>query len=267
MLIWSVDPVAMQVCGIQVYWYGVIYGFSLATAWSVVTAIFRGLRTAGVAQIPSKELFDQFMLYAIIYMLIGARLGHVLFFEFEYYFANPMEILMIRNGGLSFHGGAIALVMHTYAFNRRHGLSWRVMVDVLCLGSALGLGLGRLANFFNQELYGKICASDIAVIFPLVDRFPRYPTQLFEALFEGFVNFWILMIIYRVCGARIIGTCTMASVFAIIYSSSRFVIEFYKDVEVCTYFNCVSLTIGQTLSLALFAFGVFLWQHCRKNEA
>jgi phosphatidylglycerol:prolipoprotein diacylglycerol transferase len=192
-------------------------------------------------------------------MLVGARIGHVLFFEFEYYLANPLEILMIRNGGLSFHGGVIALAAYTYTFNMRHDLSWKIMLDALCIGGSLGIGFGRIANFCNQELYGKVCASNIAVIFPMVDHLPRYPTQLFESLFEGFINFWILMLIFRSRGVKIIGACKISSIFAIVYSSSRFVIEFYKDVETCTYFHCISLTIGQTLSLAFFTFGIFLW--------
>jgi phosphatidylglycerol:prolipoprotein diacylglycerol transferase len=259
MFIWSVDPIAFQVFGLPIYWYGIIYGFSLASAWAVTTFVLRKLRAAGITQIPSKELFDQFMLFAIIFMLVGARLGHVLFFDFEYYCDNPLEIPMIRKGGLSFHGGAIALAVYIYFFNKRRGLSWKIMMDALCIGSSLGLGIGRIANFFNQELYGKVCTLDFAVIFPMVDNMPRYPTQLFESIFEGFINFWILIVTFRISGTKVIGNCKIPAIFAIVYSSSRFIIEFYKDVEVCTYFNCISLTVGQTLSIALFIFGIFLF--------
>jgi phosphatidylglycerol:prolipoprotein diacylglycerol transferase len=193
-------------------------------------------------------------------MIIGARLGHVLFFDFEYYLNNPFEVLMIRKGGLSFHGGAIALAVYAYFFNKRRGLSWKIMMDALCIGGALGLGLGRIANFFNQELYGKVCSSDFAVIFQMVDHMPRYPTQIFESIFEGFINFWILIATFKIGGTKVIGNCKIPAIFSIIYSSSRFVIEFYKDVEVYTYFKCISLTVGQALSIALFMFGIWMFR-------
>jgi phosphatidylglycerol:prolipoprotein diacylglycerol transferase len=132
------------------------------------------------------------------------------------------------------------------------------MTDILCLAGALGLGIGRIANFVNQELYGRICSADFAVIFSLVDHMPRYPTQLFESVFEGLLNFWVLLIVFRLKGVIAIGSGILTSIFCIIYSSARFVIEFYKEVPIEQYFGWLSLTIGQTLSIALFLFGIFV---------
>ena len=257
MFIWSVSPVAFSIGPLPVYWYGIIYATALFASWAVATWILRKLRNNEV-EVPTKEEFDSFMFWAIVVVIIGARLGHILFFDLEYYIKHPIEIFMLRNGGLAFHGSVIALVIYILVYVKRHQISWKIMADVLAIAGALGVGIGRFANFMNQELYGQVTSSEMSVIFSFVDNMPRYPTQIFEAFFEGLLNFWLLFIIFRLKGVKIIGTGAMAAIFCIVYSSARFVIEFFKDVEFYTYFNLISLTVGQILSIALFLFGIFV---------
>lgn len=257
MFIWSVSPIAFSIGPLPVYWYGIIYAISLFSAWAVATWILRKLRFNNIP-VPTKESFDSFMFWAIISVIVGARLGHVLFFDLSYYMRHPAEIFMIRNGGLAFHGAIITLAIYTFIYVRRQNFSWRILTDVLAIAGALGVGIGRFANFMNQELYGQITASDLGVIFSFVDNFPRYPTQIFEAFFEGLLNFWLLFIIFRLKGVKLIGTSIPTAIFCMVYSAARFVIEFYKDVEVHTFFNTVALTTGQILSILLFLFGVFI---------
>ena len=257
MFIWSVSPIAFSIGSLPVYWYGIIYATALFSSWAIATWILRKLRNNDIS-VPTKEEFDSFIFWAIVTIIVGARLGHVLFFDLEYYIKHPFEIFMIRNGGLAFHGSVIALVVYILAYVRRRKLSWKIMADVLAIAGALGVGIGRFANFMNQELYGQVTSSEMAVIFTLVDNLPRYPTQIFEAFFEGLLNFWFLFIVFRLKGGTLIGTGVPTAIFCIIYSSARFVIEFYKDVEVYTYFNTISLTVGQILSIALFLFGIFM---------
>lgn len=265
MFIWSVSPVAFSIGILPIYWYGIIYATALFSSWAVATWVLRKLRNNDI-HVPSKEEFDSFMFWAIVSVVVGARLGHILFYELEYFLKHPMEIIMIRNGGLSFHGSVIALVVYVFMYVKRHKISWKIMADVLAIAGALGVGIGRFANFMNQELYGKVTSSDIAVIFSLVDNMPRYPTQIIEAFFEGLLNFWLLFIIFRLKGVKVIGTGIIASIFCIVYSSARFIIEFYKEVEVYTYFDSVALTVGQILSIALFLFGVFVL-YCRRDSS
>lgn len=265
MFIWSVSPIAFLIGNLPVYWYGIIYATALFLSWAVATWVLRKLRNNNI-KVPTKEEFDSFMFWAIISIVVGARLGHVLFYELEYFVKHPLEIIMIRNGGLSFHGSVIALAIYVFAYVKRHKISWKIMADVLAIAGALGVGIGRFANFMNQELYGKITSSDMAVIFSFVDNMPRYPTQIIEALFEGLLNFWILFVMFRLKGVKIIGTGIATVIFCIVYSSARFVIEFYKEVEVYTYFNAIALTVGQVLSLALFLFGVFVLYYRRDNS-
>ncbi len=265
MIIWSVSPVAFKLGTLPVYWYGIIYATALFSAWAVATWILRKLRNNNIS-VPSKEAFDNFMFWTIVSIIVGARLGHILFYELEYFIRHPLEIIMIRNGGLSFHGSVIALTIYVFAYVKRHNISLKIMADVLAIAGALGVGIGRFANFMNQELYGKITSSDMAVIFSFVDNMPRYPTQLLEAFFEGLLNFWILFIIFRLKGVKIIGTGVPFSIFCTIYSSARFIIEFYKEVEVYTYFNAIALTVGQVLSMALFLFGLFVLYYRRDGS-
>ncbi len=265
MFIWSVSPVAFSIGSLPVYWYGVIYATALFLSWAAATWVLRKLRSNNI-NVPTKEEFDNFMFWAIVSIVIGARIGHVLFYEPEYFLKHPLEIIMIRNGGLSFHGSVIALAIYVFAYVRHRKVSWKIMADVLAIAGALGVGIGRFANFMNQELYGQITSSDMAVIFSLVDNMPRYPTQIIEAFFEGLLNFWLLFVIFRLKGVKIIGTGVITAVFCIVYSSARFVIEFYKEVEVYTYFNAITLTVGQVLSIALFLFGVFVLYYRRDSQ-
>jgi len=264
MLIWSVSPIALSIGNFNIYWYGIIYATALFSSWAIATWILRKLRNNKIS-VPSKEDFDKFMFWGIIFIIIGARLGHVLFFDLEYYITYPLEIFMLRNGGLSFHGSAIALAIYTYFFMKKQNFSWKLLADVLSLAGAFGVGIGRIANFMNQELYGRISTIDFSVIFSLVDHMPRYPTQLFESFFEGFLNFIILFFIFQLKGIKIIGTGLITALFCIIYSAARFAIEFYKDVETYTYFNSITLTVGQILSIALFLFGIFML-YLKNNE-
>jgi phosphatidylglycerol:prolipoprotein diacylglycerol transferase len=242
---------------LNIYWYGIIYATALISSWAVATWLLRILRNECIV-VPSKEKFDSFVFWAIISIIISARIGHILFFDFEYYFAHPTEVIMIRNGGLSFHGAIIGLVLYSYKFVKKMHIPWKLLTDILSIAGAFGVGVGRIANFVNQELYGKIATTNLSVIFSYVDHMPRYPTQLLESFFEGFLNFWILFIVFKFKGVKIVGNGIITSLFCIIYSSSRFVIEFFKEVETYTYFNTIILTVGQTLSIALFLFGIFM---------
>lgn len=257
MFIWSASPIAFSIGSLDVYWYGVIYANALFLSWCVATWTLRKLRFNNI-NVPTKESFDSFMFWAIVSIIVGARLGHVLFFDLEYFLTHPLEIFMLRNGGLSFHGSVMGLAIYSYFYIKKQNFSWKLFADVLCLAGALGVGIGRFANFMNQELYGQITTGTMGIIFSFVDNMPRYPTQIFEAFFEGLLNFWILFIIFRLNGVKIMGSGIITAIFCIIYSSARFIIEFYKEVETYTYFNTITLTVGQILSIALFLFGIFV---------
>ncbi|MDR2666854.1 MAG: prolipoprotein diacylglyceryl transferase [Holosporales bacterium] len=265
MFIWSTSPIAFTIGTLNIYWYGIIYATALISSWAIATWLLRILRDNKIV-VPSKEEFDSFVFCAIISIIVGARIGHVLFFDFEYYLSHPSEIVMIRNGGLSFHGAIIGLAIYSYRFVRKVHMPWKLLIDILSIAGAFGVGVGRIANFMNQELYGKISTSEMSVVFSYVDHMPRYPTQLFESFFEGFLNFWLLFIVFKFKGIKVVGSGVITSLFCIMYSSSRFVIEFFKEVETYTYFKYVTLTVGQTLSIPLFIFGIFVLYFKLNND-
>jgi phosphatidylglycerol:prolipoprotein diacylglycerol transferase len=257
MFLLDISPVAFTFGQIPVYWYGIIYALSIFASWKFACYIIKNSDYT-----PSKPEFEKFIFGGIIACIIGARLGHVLFFEFEYYISHPLEIIMIRNGGLSFHGGIIGIFVVSYNFCKKKGYNFKILADILSFSGAIGVSLGRIANFINQELYGTVTGVEWAVIFSRVDNMPRHPSQLYESLFEGLFSFWIMLIFWKTRGPKSIGSGLYAFIFMLIYSSSRYIVEFFKDVEVLTFFGTFSFTVGQILSIILFISAFFIINFC-----
>lgn len=255
------SPVAFSFGHISIYWYGIIYATSILLSWKFACYIIR--KTPNAPSIPE---FDVFMFAGIIACVVGARLGHILFFEFEYYLQHPLDIMMIRNGGLSFHGAVIGIISVVVWFSRKYKYNFKVMADILAFAGSIGIFCGRIANFINQELYGSPTGVKWAVIFSRVDSLPRHPTQIYESIFEGLFSFWIMLILWKLRGVRSIGTGVYAFIFLTIYSSSRYIIEFFKDVEVITYFNMFSITVGQILSIVFFLLAICVLKYRSKSD-
>ena len=252
------STVAFSIGNFNVYWYGILFAISLLIGWYVSNNIIQRLNCIGYSKLTLKD-FDSFLFFGLIIVIVFSRLGHVLFYDFQFYKNNPMEILMIRHGGLAFHGGLIGLIIYVYIYCKKKNILWLLLLDILSISASAGLITGRLANFFNQELVGKIWASEYGVIFPLVDTFPRYPTQLYEALTEGLLAFFIQIIYLNSNGWKSFGTGKYSVIFGIVYSTSRFIIEFYKDVEEIFIANTILLTVGQILCILMFMISLVLY--------
>ncbi|MDR0552585.1 MAG: prolipoprotein diacylglyceryl transferase [Holosporales bacterium] len=267
MIVWNLSPIAFSLGGkIDVYWYGIIYALSVMISWKISCSIIR--RAEIQINIPD---FDKFMLVGIVACIIGARLGHIVFFDLNYYLQNPHEIFMLRNGGLSFHGGILGLIGTIIWFSRQYKIGFKIIADILSFAGSIGIFLGRIANFINQELYGKITSVDWAVIFSMVDNMPRHPTQLYEALFEGALSFVVMRAYWSFHGMRntekYIGSGKYSFIFLSIYSSSRYFIEFFKEVEpVESLSNVLFITTGQLLSVLLFIFALLVIVLPRKKR-
>ncbi len=259
------STIAFSIGNFNIYWYGILFAISLLVGWYIANNIVKRLNILGYLKLTLNE-FDSFLFLGLIIVIVFSRLGHVLFYEFQFYKSNPLEIFMIRNGGLAFHGGLIGLILYTYIYCKRKQISWLFLSDILSISASAGLITGRLANFFNQELVGKVWASKYGVVFPLVDTFPRYPTQLYEALTEGLLAFFIQIIYLNINGWKSFGTGKYSLIFCIVYSSSRFIIEFYKDVEEIFITDNLLLTVGQILCILMFVFGLLLyWMTSKKT--
>lgn len=259
----NISPIAFTIGTLDIYWYGVLYAVSLLISWCFASIIVKKINENTICPITLNDL-DHFLFIGIIITILSARLGHILFYDLNYYLNYPLEIFMLRNGGLSFHGSLIGLTTYIYFYCKKKNISKIFISDLLSISAPLGLITGRLANFVNQELYGKIWINNKGVIFPLVDSFPRYPTQIFEAITEGLLTFFINIFVLRLLKWKSVGSGIYTTFFFIIYSSSRFIIEFYKDVENIYVLNNFIFTIGQLLCMVMFIFGIFIFNLNKK---
>ena len=186
MFINKFDPVAFQIFTFEIRWYSLAYIFGILLGYLYCK---KKLITDDYFQ----KLFDDYILYLILGIIIGGRLGYVLIYNFNYYSKNPIEILMIWQGGMSFHGAVIGIILLTYIFCSRDNVSSFYFLDLVALTAPIGIFLGRISNFINSELYGYETNLPWAVKFIQVDDLYRHPSQLYEALFEGLVLFFILL--------------------------------------------------------------------------
>ena len=250
------NPVLLQMGPLKVHWYGLAYAAGIMMGWK--HAIY--LAKAYVPSLLPKYL-DTFVTWIVLGIVIGGRLGHVVFYELDHYINHPTEILMTWKGGMSFHGGLIGVIVAALLYWRRLNIPFFTFADILATASTIGLGLGRIANFINAELYGTVTDLPWGVIFPHAGTLPRHPSQLYEAFGEGLL-LWLLLnqawkfSILRNQPGRITG------LFFIGYGVIRFLIEYVREPEIFYTVGTIMITQGQLLSLPLIAIGTY-WL-CRR---
>tara|TARA_B100000029_G_scaffold120931_2_gene114273 strand:+ start:485 stop:1198 length:714 start_codon:yes stop_codon:yes gene_type:complete len=203
----------------------------------------------------SVNFIDNFMIISLISLLIGGRLGYVIFYDITYYLNNPIKILMIWQGGMSFHGGLIGAFIGLLIFSKNQNIKFFDISDLISLYIPIGLGLGRIGNFINGELYGKPTNTDWGVIFPAIDQIPRHPSMLYEAFLEGLVLFFLMRMIFYKNPSKGI----LTSYFLIIYGVFRFSIEFLRvpDSHIGYLYNNW-LTMGQLLCIPMIITGIII---------
>lgn len=230
-------------------WYSLSYIAGIVLGWWL---LLRMLKQPGAPM--TADHADGFVTWATLGVIIGGRLGYVLFYNLAQYVANPVQILQVWDGGMSFHGGMVGMIVAVFIFAVRSGISALRMLDYIACLAPIGLGLGRLANFANGELWGRPTGSDWGVIFPGAGPEPRYPSQLFEAGLEGALLFAVLMWLFWRTGARL-RPGVLAGVFGVGYGLSRFVVEYFREPDRQLGVLDVGLTMGQVLTLPMLAAG------------
>jgi phosphatidylglycerol:prolipoprotein diacylglycerol transferase len=248
------DPVAFSLGPLHIRWYGLMYLFGFASGWLL------GRRRAARPHWPwPPAAVDDMLTCAMLGVILGGRLGYVLFYDLETYVQAPWEILRIWNGGMSFHGGLLGVLAALAFFARGRGASFLTVTDFVAPLVPPGLFFGRLGNFINGELWGKISDLPWAVVFPGGGPWPRHPSQLYEAALEGLVLFVVLWLY----SARPRKTGAVSGLFALGYGLARFCVEFVRvpDAQI-GYLALGWLTMGQVLCLPLILAGLFLL--CRK---
>ena len=249
MFINNFDPVAFEIFSLEIRWYSLAYIIGILLGWYLSKKIF----------IPNniKARFDDYVTYVIIGLILGGRLGYILLYNLEYYLNNFLDIFKIWQGGMSFHGGVIGIIVASILFSKKNNENVFKYLDIIALISPIGIFFGRIANFINSELYGIETSVPWAVQFIQIDNLYRHPSQLYEAALEGIILFLILIYFWTKDKLKTPGK--LSALFLIFYSIFRFIIEYFRTPDEHLGYLTLNLTMGQLLSFLFFITGVSLY--------
>ncbi len=250
----TIDPVLIEIGPLAVRWYGLAYVAGLILAWRYVRRL-----AGGPPEVTTARDVDDFLVWATLGVILGGRLGYVLFYKPVYFLYDPLEIFKMWHGGMSFHGGLLGVVVATLWFVRKRKIELLAFSDVIACAAPIGLFFGRLANFINGELYGRATDLPWGIVFPGRDAgpLPRHPSQLYEAGLEGILLFTLLYLLWRIEGVRR-RRGVLVGVFLTGYALSRMLVELVRQPDDHIGFLLGGSTMGQWLSLPMLAIGVWM---------
>tara|TARA_A100001011_G_scaffold345868_1_gene381881 strand:- start:230 stop:1024 length:795 start_codon:yes stop_codon:yes gene_type:complete len=260
----NLDPVLFDFGIIVIRWYSLSYIFGIILGWWLGKKIINHVIKDVNFKFNIRE-FDDLITYLIIAIIVGGRLGYIIFYNLGFYIDNPFDIIKVWQGGMSFHGALLGIIVGTYLFSKKRNVPTFFLLDIVACVSPIGIFLGRIANFINGELIGKVTEVSWSVIFPTIDDLPRHPSQLYEAMLEGVVLLLILnSLIFR--QKYKMGTCSY--LFLIYYGVFRIISEFFRqpDAQIGYLFNLFSM--GTLLSFLMIIAGFVLLNILqKKNES
>jgi len=258
------DPVLIQIGPLAIRWYALAYIVGILGGWVYARALIRAERLwSGKAALTVVD-FDDFILWVTLGIILGGRLGYVLFYNPSYFVAHPSEIIQLWKGGMSFHGGFLGCVIAVIGFARWRGISILSLGDIVCAVAPIGLFLGRIANFINAELWGRTTDVAWAFVFPGAGPLPRHPSQLYEAALEGIVLFAALAVMMRFGALKRPGTILGA--FCLGYGLARTICEFFREPDQQLGYLWGGATMGMLLSLPLMIAGIALIVAARRAK-
>ena len=257
MFINNFDPVALEIFSLEIRWYSLAYIAGILLGWLIAKKLF--LKNSEI-----NKNFDDYITYLIIGIILGGRIGYVLFYNFEFYINNLLDILKVWEGGMSFHGGVIGIVITSVLFAKKNNQNTFLYLDIVALVAPIGIFFGRIANFINSELYGTITNLPWAVTFIQIDNQPRHPSQIYEALLEGLILFLILL--YFTNRGNLSKPGLISGLFLIFYSIFRFFIEFFRVPDEQIGYLILSLTMGQIISLLFASIGIAIFYFKNENK-
>lgn len=253
----NIDPILIEVGPLRLSWYGLMYVFGFTASYLLVLYQIKR-KDFGLLKLEVENLY----FYLILGLVIGARLGYVLFYDLKMYIENPFEIVAIWHGGMSFHGGLIGVLIVAIVFCRKNQKSfWRVS-DLVIVTAPIGLGLGRIGNFINGELYGRVARVPWAMIFPKGGPLPRHPSQLYESALEGGLLFVILWFLKD----RKLPDGSLLAIFLFLYGAFRFSVEFFREPDVQLGFILGPFTMGQVLCTLMMIGGALLMAYVKMRR-
>ncbi len=257
----NIDPVAIAIGPFAIRWYALAYIVGIVLGWRYCIHLAKRSDFP-----PNARDFDDFMIWAVLGVILGGRLGYVLFYKPADHFQNPVEILYVWQGGMSFHGGLLGIVVAILVFSHRRGFPTLALSDLIAAAAPIGLFFGRIANFINGELFGRTTDVPWAVVFPQGGHLPRHPSQLYEAFLEGIILFVLLAVLaHRPEATRRVGLLT--GVFFLGYGASRTFVELFREPDAHLGFILGPLTMGQILSIPMILIGLYLIVRAYLNGA
>jgi phosphatidylglycerol:prolipoprotein diacylglycerol transferase len=258
MWVHNIDPIALDLGFIQVHWYGLMYliGFGAAL-------LLGNYRADQAGSGWSRDQVSDFIFWGAMGVVLGGRFGYVFFYNFEYFLESPLWLFKIWEGGMSFHGGLLGVIVALWLFGRKNNKSFAQMADFVAPLVAIGLGAGRVGNFIGGELWGRVTDAPWGVVFPQVDRFARHPSQLYEAFLEGVIMFVILWLY----SSKQRPPFAVSGLFLILYGLFRSLVEFYREPDAHIGFIAFGwLTKGQLLSVPMIAIGAVLMVYAYQQQ-
>ena len=248
-MIHDINPIFISLGDFHIYWYGIMYLIAFLSAWYVGNLYIKK-NIVGI----NRDGFSDLMFYCFLGILIGGRVGYTIFYNFSYTLENPITIFYLWNGGMSFHGGFIGVILAIVYFCKKNKIPFFEISDFIVRLVPIGLFTGRVGNFINGELWGKPTDIIWGVIFPKIDNLPRHPTQIYEAILEGIVLFIILNFVFT----EKLKASVMTSYFLILYSLFRFTVEFFRVPDAHIGYLALNwVTMGQILCIPMFLLGLY----------
>ena len=257
MFINNLNPVALELFNFEIKWYSLAYILGILLGWILCKKIF-------IKDTKINEKFDDYLTYSILGIIIGGRLGYILFYNFNYYLNNFFDIFKIWHGGMSFHGGLLGIIIASILFAKKNNQNPFIYMDLVSLVAPIGIFFGRLANFINSELYGTVSNVPWSVIFVKVDNLTRHPSQLYEAFLEGIILF--LLLIYFRKKNYLLKPGTISGLFLIFYSIFRFFVEFYRVPDEHIGYLAFNLSTGQIVSVVFLIIGTIVFYLKNENK-
>ena len=257
----NIDPIAFKIGPVAVHWYGLMYLIGFLSLYALGRwRIAKGQVKPGI----DKNLLDDLLFFGVLGVIAGGRLGYILFYKLEHYLANPLEIFAVWQGGMSFHGGFLGVLVAMWWVARKHKLRWLTITDFLAPLVPLGLGAGRIGNFINGELWGRVAPDALpwAMIFAASGNAPRHPSQLYQFALEGMILFVILWLY----SAKPRPTGAVSGVFLIGYGLFRFIAEYFREPDDFLGLLALNMSMGQWLSLPMVLAGIVMLRLAYKHR-
>jgi phosphatidylglycerol:prolipoprotein diacylglycerol transferase len=261
MYIHNLDPIIINFGFLEIRWYSLAYIFGIFLGFYYAKHV---IKKFWYKENINVRVLDNFLIYLILGIILGGRLGYILFYNFYYYYQNPLEILFLWRGGMSFHGGVIGVLIASIIFTKKNNVKILVLTDIVVCATPIGIFLGRIANFINGELYGKKTFSDYGVIFPKIDMEPRHPSQLYEAILEGLILFFLINVILKFKKKLFNGE--LSCYFLIFYSIFRIISELFREPDKHIGYIIFNISLGTIISFSFLIFGIIAFKII-KNES